>query len=68
MGGIISSIHKAPFPSCLNDSSPFNKQGLKMQEMLEIFKQVHINLPLIDAIKQVPSYAEIFERHLHPKT
>ena len=32
-----------------------------MQEMLELFKQVHINLPLLDAIKQVPSYAKFLK-------
>ena len=29
--------------------------------MMELFKQVHINLPLLDAIKQVPIYAKFLK-------
>ena len=32
-----------------------------MNEMLELFKQVQINLPLLDAIKQVPAYAKFLK-------
>src|SRR4029450_10224258 len=32
-----------------------------MQEMIEVFKQVKINLPLLDAIKQIPSYAKFLK-------
>ena len=32
-----------------------------MDEMLDVFKQVKINLPLLDAIKQVPSYAKFLK-------
>jgi hypothetical protein len=32
-----------------------------MEEMMEVFKQVKINLPLLDAIKQVPSYAKFLK-------
>jgi hypothetical protein len=46
---------KAPFPECLRESTKFGKQGEKIQDMLEIFKQVKINIPLLDAIKQIPS-------------
>ncbi|XP_043717572.1 uncharacterized protein LOC122665485 [Telopea speciosissima] len=46
---------QVPFPDALKTpySPPFGKQGEKMKEMLELFQQVHINLPLLDAIKQV---------------
>ena len=49
-------IPKAPFPAALqaNTSSPFAKKGTRMDEIMELFKQVQINLPLFDAIKQVP--------------
>ena len=30
-------------------------------EIFEAFKQVRINIPLLDAIKQVPSYAKFFK-------
>ncbi|RWR83641.1 hypothetical protein CKAN_01240100 [Cinnamomum micranthum f. kanehirae] len=32
-----------------------------MDEMLDVFKQVKINLPLLDAIKQVPSYVKFLK-------
>ena len=32
-----------------------------MDEMLDVFKQVKINLPLLDAIKQVPSYTKFLK-------
>ncbi|KAD7478568.1 hypothetical protein E3N88_01704 [Mikania micrantha] len=38
--------------------SGVNKRGPQQEEMWEVFKQVKINLPLIDAIKQIPSYAK----------
>ena len=28
----------------------------------KIFKQVKINIPVLDAIKQIPSYAKIFDK------
>ncbi|CAN6440290.1 unnamed protein product [Victoria cruziana] len=28
-----------------------------MQDMLEMFRAIHINLPLFDAISQIPAYA-----------
>ncbi|GAV80525.1 hypothetical protein CFOL_v3_23986 [Cephalotus follicularis] len=32
-----------------------------MDEMMELFKQVQINLPLLDAIQQVPAYAKFLK-------
>ena len=32
-----------------------------MKKMLELFKQVRINLPLLDAIKQVLTYAKFLK-------
>ena len=40
-------------------SSP--KSDMRMREMMDVFKQFHINLPLPDAIKQVPSYAKFLK-------
>ena len=42
---------KAPFPECLKAPFHFGKQGEKIQDMMETFKQVEINIPLLDAIK-----------------
>ena len=50
---------KVPFPQALNH--PLEKTNVRMNEMLELFKQVQINLPLLDAIKQVPSYAKFLK-------
>ena len=44
-------IPKAPLPSALENPLPMDKKRVKMNEMLELFKQVHINLPLLNAIK-----------------
>jgi hypothetical protein len=52
---------KAPFPKRLRESTQFGKQGEKIQDMLEIFKQVKINIPLLDAIKQIPSYSKFLK-------
>ncbi|KAH9724538.1 hypothetical protein KPL70_007523 [Citrus sinensis] len=47
-------VPKAPFPQRLTKG----KKGKSTGEILEIFKQVSVNIPLLDAIKQVPSYAK----------
>ncbi|XP_022042382.1 uncharacterized protein LOC110945050 [Helianthus annuus] len=50
-----------PFPEALKDlgnTKIINKRGPQPEEILEVFKQVKINSPLIDAIKQVPAYAK----------
>ncbi|XP_076952598.1 uncharacterized protein LOC143626363 [Bidens hawaiensis] len=54
-------VKTPPFPEALVDPVKrlqTNKRGPQQDEMWEVFKQVKINLPLIDAIKQVPSYAK----------
>ncbi|XP_043693091.1 uncharacterized protein LOC122643543 [Telopea speciosissima] len=54
---------RAPFPSCLESPSSFafGKKGAKMEKMMELFKQVQINLPLLDVIKQVSAYAKFLK-------
>ncbi|XP_043705289.1 uncharacterized protein LOC122655119 [Telopea speciosissima] len=56
-------MSRAPFSSCLESpsSSTFGKKGARMEEMMELFKQFQINLPLLDAIKQVPAYAKFLK-------
>ena len=53
-------VNTAPYPEALKGpmKKVVNKRGPQQEELLEIFKQVKINLPLLDAIKQVPSYAK----------
>ena len=50
-------VPKAPFPHKLAKG----KKGKSTGEILEIFKQVSVNIPLLDAIKQVPSYAKFLK-------
>ncbi|KAM7528606.1 hypothetical protein LguiB_032016 [Lonicera macranthoides] len=50
-------VPKAPFPHRLKD----NKKGTQFEEILKVFKQVQINIPSLDAIKQVPSYAKFLK-------
>ena len=47
----------APFPQRLIPAKPQDKY----QEYLEVFKQVKINILLLDAIKQIPSYAKFLK-------
>jgi len=32
-----------------------------MEKILEIFKQVKVNIPLLEAVEQVPSYAKFLK-------
>jgi hypothetical protein len=52
-----SFIPKAPYPERLK--AP--KKNAQFAEILEVFKQVQINIPFLDAIKQVPSYAKFLK-------
>ena len=47
-----------PFPTALK---PKKKQPSNNEEMMKLFKQVHINIPLLDAIKHVPAYAKFLK-------
>jgi hypothetical protein len=48
---------KAPYPERLK--AP--KKNAQFAEILEVFKQVQINIPFLDAIQQVPSYAKFLK-------
>jgi hypothetical protein len=52
-----SFIPKAPYPDRL--LAP--KKGGKFEDILEVFKQVQINIPFLDVIQQVPSYAKFLK-------
>ncbi|XP_058216744.1 uncharacterized protein LOC131327612 [Rhododendron vialii] len=47
----------APYPSRLRMSAHPSKNA----DILDVFKQVNVNIPLIDAIKQIPSYAKFLK-------
>jgi hypothetical protein len=46
-----------PFPHAMTKQRKVNHNS----EIFEIFKQVRIDIPLVDAIKQVPSYAKFLK-------
>ncbi|WKA06749.1 hypothetical protein VitviT2T_024634 [Vitis vinifera] len=47
----------SPFPQALH-----GKKGIKnASEILEVLRQVKVNIPLLDMIKQVPSYAKFLK-------
>jgi hypothetical protein len=53
-----SSFKKVP-PFLLNSSR--SKKEDKEKEILEVFKKVELNIPLIDAIKQIPKYVKFLK-------
>jgi hypothetical protein len=50
-------VPKALYPERLQ--APRN--GGKLEDILEVFKQVRINIPFLDAIQQIPSYAKFLK-------
>ncbi|GFZ02210.1 hypothetical protein Acr_15g0008180 [Actinidia rufa] len=65
----VEDLKHAPFPQRLAKVSKANLNS----EIYDIFKQVRINIPMLDAIKQIPSYAKFLKelctvkRNLHVK-
>ena len=51
-------MHKPPTLFSNRFGSNNNTQ---IEKVLEIFNQVKINIPLLDAIQQVPNYAKFFK-------
>ena len=46
-----------PFPQALQKK----KNSVNQTEILEVLRQVKVNIPLLDMIKQVPTYAKFFK-------
>ena len=46
-----------PFPQALKAK----KKAISQDEMLEVLRQVKVNIPLLDMIKQVPTYAKFLK-------
>ncbi|XP_057463829.1 uncharacterized protein LOC130753671 [Actinidia eriantha] len=65
----VEDLKHAPFPQRLAKVSKANLNS----EIYDVFKQVRINIPMLDAIKQIPSYAKFLKelctvkRNLHVK-
>ena len=47
----------SPFPQSLNTK----KKAINQAEILEVLRQVKVNIPLLDMIKQVPTYAKFLK-------
>ena len=46
-----------PFPQALRGKKRVNNQT----EILEVLRQLKVNIPLLDVIKQVPTYAKFLK-------
>ena len=46
-----------PFPQALKSK----KKAINEAEILEVLRQVKVNIPLLDMIKQVPTYAKFLK-------
>ena len=46
-----------PFPQALKAK----KKAINQAEILEVLRQVKVNIPLLDMIKQVPTYARFLK-------
>ena len=46
-----------PFPQALKNK----KKAINQAEILEVLRQVKVNIPLLDMIKQVPTYAKFLK-------
>jgi hypothetical protein len=50
-------VPKAPYLERLQ----VPKNGGKLEDILEVFKQVQINIPFLDAIQKIPLYAKFLK-------
>ena len=53
----VKNITPPPFPQALKAK----KKAINQAEILEVLTQVKVNIPLLDMIKQVPTYAKILK-------
>ncbi|XP_024962591.1 uncharacterized protein LOC112502823 [Cynara cardunculus var. scolymus] len=56
-------LQNLPFPERMK-SKNVDEQ---FKKFLDIFKQLHINIPLVEALEQMPSYVKFFKDILHKK-
>ena len=52
---------KPSVPSSFPQALRKKKNSVNQTEILEVLRQVKVNIPLLDMIKQVPTYAKIFK-------
>ena len=51
---VVKKSTPPPFPQALKGK----KKAINQVEILEVLRQVKVNIPLLDMIKQVPTYAK----------
>ena len=51
---------RVPYPQALDAPFPSRKDQQR-DDILETFKQVKVNLPLLEAIRQIPTYAKFLK-------
>ena len=56
-GPILEEPTKIPFPEALTKGKKTTKPVAPEEDLVKLFEQVHINIPLMDAIRHVPAYA-----------
>ena len=56
-GDTVNKCTRPPFPQALRNK----KKAINQIEMLEVLRQVKVNIPLLDMIKQVPTYAKFLK-------
>ncbi|XP_042030641.1 uncharacterized protein LOC121777440 [Salvia splendens] len=56
---------KVPFPQVLNQKK---KKDEQFTRFLDIFRKVHVNIPLIEALQQMPKYAKFLKEVIAQKT
>jgi hypothetical protein len=63
---MVTPVMKEP-PRALVPKAPYlerlqaPRNGGKLEDILEVFKQVQINIPFLDGIQQIPSYAKFLK-------
>ena len=56
-GNTVKNSTPPPFPQALKAK----KKAINQAEILEVLRQVKVNIPLLDMIKQVPMYAKFLK-------
>ena len=56
-GDTLNKSTPPPFPKALRNK----KKTINQTEILEVLRQVKVNIPLLDMIKQVPTYAKFLK-------
>ncbi|XP_024187998.1 uncharacterized protein LOC112192477 [Rosa chinensis] len=50
-----------PYPQAIWEQEKKLKKESQLREMIDLFKKVHINIPLLEAVKTIPSYAKFLK-------